>query len=138
MVDYHHHYAACLMAPLPEVPGNARLRRLRLPDIPCRLAASARLAVFCYEILDILEAGAPDIRAFAGHFPATGSWAVIYPCPDGVRTESLAEPFYRLLEQLDGHTPAGSIASRLGIPVDEAQSFLEFAAAEGIIALPAG
>lgn len=137
LVDYHHHYAACLMAPLPEIPGNSILRRLRLPETAFRLAPAARLAVFHYEILDILEAGAPDIRAFARHFPATGSWAAIYPGADGVCTESLAEPFYCLLEQLDGSTPAGLIAARLGIPLDETRSFLEFAAAEGIIELPA-
>jgi hypothetical protein len=137
LVDYHHHYAAALQTPPPGIPHERGLQQARLLEIPCRLAPSTRLAAFRYEILEILEAGAPDVRSFADHFPPGGSWAVIYPTASGVCTESIAEPYYRLLEQLDGHTPPGRIAARLGIPTDEALLFLQFAAAEGIILLPA-
>ena len=133
LADYHFHYAAALQTPPPQ---PAPAGELRLLDLPCRLAASARLAAFRYEILDILESGAPDLRALAGTLTPVGSWAVIYPGREGVCTESLAEPYFRLLERLDGRTPVAGIASRLGIPADEARSFLEFAAAEGIIQPP--
>jgi hypothetical protein len=94
------------------------------------------MATFHYEILEVLEDGLPDIRAFVDHFPPSGSWAIIYPTAEGVCTESISEPYYRLLEQLDGCTPPGQIASRLDIPAEEAVSFLQFAASEGIIVLP--
>lgn len=133
LVDYHHHYAAALQTPPPEPPGRKELKKMALLKLPCRVAPSARLAEFRYEILDILEAGAPDVRAFVDLFPASGSWAVIYPGVDGICTESISEPYYRLLEQLDGSTPAGLTAAKLGIGADEARQFLEFAVSEGIV-----
>ncbi|MEI6206238.1 MAG: radical SAM protein [Desulfuromonadales bacterium] len=135
LVDYHYHYAAALQTPLPELPSAGKLKQVHLPDIPCRLSPASRLAVFNYEILDILEAGAPDVRVFTDRFPQSGSWAVIYPGRQGICCESLSEPYYRLLEQLDGLSFSGRIASQLGIPPGEARSFLKFAAAEGIIVL---
>lgn len=133
LVDYHYHYAAALLMPVAEPPDDATLRRMRLLGIPARLAPSTRLVQFHYEILDILEAGEPDIRAFVAHAPCCGSWAAIYPRGDGVCTESLIEPYFRLLERLDGQTPCGRLAATLGVPEADALSFLEFAAAEGIV-----
>ncbi|MBI2353793.1 MAG: cobalamin B12-binding domain-containing protein [Deltaproteobacteria bacterium] len=133
LVDYHYHYAAAVQAPPPSLPARRKPRRIL--DTPLALAPSSRLAVFHYEILDILEGGAPDLRALADSLSPSGSRAVIYPAADGVRTESLAEPYFRLLEGLDGRTPAGRITERLGIPEEEARPFLEFALAEGIVTL---
>lgn len=133
LLDYHHYYAAALQFPPPSLPSKRDLKRLRLLDITWRLAPSTRLAKFHYEILDILEAGAPDIRAFARHFSPACSWAVIYPGSDGICTESFDESYFLLLEQLDDHTSPGSLAAKLGIPVDEAIEFLQFAATEGIV-----
>jgi hypothetical protein len=62
-----------------------------------------------------------------------GSWAVIYPTTEGVCTESVSEAYFKLLELLDGTSPAGQAASRLGIPNGEALAFLEFALQEGIV-----
>lgn len=137
LVDYHHHYAAALQIPPPVCVAERDLQRERLLETPWRLAPSARLAAFHYEILDLLEAGAPDVRAFAEHFSPSGSWTIIYPGSEGICTESIDEAYYRLLELLDGHTSSTRIAKRLGIPVDDAEEFLQFAAAEGII-VPAG
>ena len=135
LVTYHYLYAAALQSPLPVIPGERELRKLKLMKSACHLASSARLAAFHYEILDILDAGPPDVRAFADHFSPSGSWAVIYPSANEIRTESLSEPYYLLLKQLDGHSSAGLIVARLGIPPQEALSFLEFAVADGIIEL---
>ncbi|ABK98371.1 B12-binding domain-containing radical SAM protein [Pelobacter propionicus] len=132
LVDYHHHYAAALLAPLEPSPFRG-LGRTRLLTLPARLAPSTRLARFNYEILDILEAGEPDIGAFVAHAPCSGSWAAIYPRGDDVCTESLIEPYFRLLEKLDGRTPCGRIAANLGVPEEDALSFLEFAVAERIV-----
>jgi len=133
LVDYHHHYAAALQIPPPLPPAERDLQRWQLLEGHWRLPPSTVLASFRYEILDILDAGAPDIRAFADHFSPSGSWAIIYPGGEGICTESIDEAYYRLLEQLDGHTSSAQIATRLGIPLDEVVEFLQFAAMEGII-----
>ena len=137
LVDYHHHYAAALQIPPPTPAAESDLQRLRLLETPWRLAPATRLGSFQYEILDLLDAGAPDVRAFAEHSSPRGSWAIIYPGSEGICTESIDESYFRLLEQLDGRTPAVRIAARLGIPLEDALEFLQFAAAEGII-VPTG
>jgi hypothetical protein len=133
LVDYHYHYSSALLTTPADPPHHPDPSSLRLLELPARLAPTVRLATFSYEILDILDAGEPNIRSFVDHFTPAGSWAAIYTSVDGIRTESLIEPYFRLLEQLDGCSPAGRIASRLGIPADESLQFLEFAISEGII-----
>jgi hypothetical protein len=132
LVDYHYHYAVALMTPPPS-PVKGRLSMKQLLQTAFRLAGSARLVPFHYEILDILEAGAADVRSLSDSLQQTGSWAIIYPTIEGVFTESVSEAYFRLLEQLDGTTPSGRIALGLGIPADDAGAFLEFALLEGII-----
>ena len=73
-----------------------------------------------------------ELREFTTCFSRCCSWAVIYPRGGEVFTESLIEPYFRLLERLDGVVPAAEIAAQLGIPAAEASSFMEFAAAEGV------
>ncbi|HZV80949.1 MAG TPA: radical SAM protein [Geobacteraceae bacterium] len=133
LVEYNYHYAAALMAVPPPPLSESKLARLDIPSLPLKLAGSARLATFSYEILEILESGVPDLRRFAAAFSRSGSTAVIYPRGGEVFTESLIKPYFRLLERLDGVTPAGRIAANLRIPRGEALSFLEFALAEGIV-----
>ncbi len=133
LIDYHYHYAAALLTPPPELPTDRELARMDLLAERFAVSPGARLARFSYEIFDILEAGDIDLREFVACFTPTGSWAVIYARGDEVFTESLIEPFFRLLERLDGQSTAGPLASALDISPDEAWSFLEFAAAEGII-----
>ncbi|MBT1073326.1 B12-binding domain-containing radical SAM protein [Pelotalea chapellei] len=133
LVDYHFYYAAAMQASLPSPLNEQELQQLQVLDLTCQLASSTRMASFNYEILDILEAGEPIIRTFIEHHQKHGSHAVIYPTHDGIATESLIEPYYRLLEHLDPKTPCRQIAAQLNIPKDEAASFLEFALAEGII-----
>jgi hypothetical protein len=134
LVDYHYHYAAALMTP-PSPPVKQKQGARQLLQAPFRLAKSARLAAFHYQILEILEAGAADVRGISDELQRTGSWAIIYPTADGVCTESVSEAYYRLLEQLDGATSSGSVAGRLGIPAAEVAEFLEFAFMEGIVKL---
>ncbi len=134
-VDYHYHYAATVMAVPPQLPTDVELSATNLLQSPLVKAESARLAIFSYEILELLEAGEPNLNEFASYFQPCGSYAAIYPIAGRVATESLAEPYYRLMERLDGVTPAGRIAAELKIPTDEALEFLGFAAAEGIVVL---
>lgn len=132
LVDYHHHYAAALLAPQsPQV----RLQQSSsgLADVKFRLSPSAQLARFNYEIQDLLECGAPDIRRMHQHFQAVGSNAVIYPHNDLVCTESLDASFYKIMEQMDGKTATGKILQRLGLKLNESIDFLIFAQQEGII-----
>jgi radical SAM superfamily enzyme YgiQ (UPF0313 family) len=133
LVEYNYHYACALMAVPPQTPTEEELAGLALASLPLRMADSARLARFSYEILEILESGTPDLREFVTDFSRCGSTAVIYPREGEVFTESLAKPYVRLLEKLDGITPARRIATALHIPLDDAVSFLEFALAEGIV-----
>ena len=132
LVDYHYHYAAALMSPPPAIPTDRSLEQQELLNEPFQLASSARLATFNYEIYDLLDTGEINLREFISCFEPAGSWAVIYPRGDEVFTESLIEPYFRLLESLDGRTPVGKIAARLGISAAETREFMEFAAAEGI------
>ncbi|MHC1699135.1 MAG: radical SAM protein [Geobacteraceae bacterium] len=134
-VDYHHHYAATLLAVPPKSLSRRELTRFDLLRQPLILAASTRLAAFSYEILDLLDAGEPDLPYICGRLQASGSYAAIYPHSGEVATESLAEPYFRLLKRLDGASSARAIAADLAIPPDEAREFLTFALAEGIICL---
>ncbi len=135
-VDYHYHYAASLLAVPPKALSSRQLARVDVLRQPLVLPTSTRLAIFRYEILDLLDAGEPDLHDICGRLQASGSFAVIYPRFGEVATESLAEPYFRLLERLDGKTSARTIALNLALPSDEACEFLEFALAEGIICLP--
>ncbi|HEY5975334.1 MAG TPA: B12-binding domain-containing radical SAM protein, partial [Geobacteraceae bacterium] len=121
----------------PELPTDRELSQWPLLELPWQLAASSRLARFNYEVYDLLDAGEPDLREFAACFRPTGCWAVIYPRAGEVFTESLMEPFAILLTRLDGTTPAGRCTAGMDASPEEVVSFLEFAAAEGIIVRPA-
>ncbi len=135
-IDYHWHYAAALMTPPPEIPTDRELERTALLDGRPTLAPSAQLARFNYEIFDLLQAGEIDLAGFVECFTPRVCHAVIYPRGGEVFTESLIPAHYKLLSRLDGAVTPRRIATLLRIPVDEAGSFLEFAAAEGIICLP--
>lgn len=135
LVDYHYHYAAALMTPS-ERPQKRMRDKGRLPQTLLQPAGSVRLAEFHYEILDILDAGVPDVRRLADTLAPVGSFAAIYPGSDGVCTESLAEPYFRLLQRLAGGRRADDIAAGLGLEPDEIRDFLFFALDEGIV-LPA-
>ena len=133
LVTYHYHYAVTLLAVPPKLLSRRELSRFDFLGCPLAVAASTRLAVFSYEILDLLDAGEPDVPYLSGRLRASGSFAAIYPHSGEIATESLAEPYFRLLERLDGTTLARSIAADLAIPLDEAREFLAFAVAEGIV-----
>ena len=135
-VDYHYYYGVCVMAVAPQLPSRAQLNRMDLLVQPLQLADSSRLATFAHEISDILEWGEPDLPAMRGALPAIPSFAVIYPHQGEIRTESLDEPYYRLLAQLDGRTPASQLAKNCGLTPVEAREFLLFAVAEGIVIGP--
>jgi len=132
LVDYHYHYAAALLSP-PQETSEQIPAAQELLERPLRLAAAVRLAAFHYEILEILEAGAADVRGFTDQLRRTGSWAVIYPTTEGVCTESVSEVYFKLLQQLDGSSPATQMITRLNIPTSETREFLEFALQEGIV-----
>lgn len=132
-VEYHYRYAAAVMAVPPRSPSRRDLERIDYLKRPLSVAGSARLAEFSYEILDLLESGEPDLPHICAVLRPVGSYAVIYPCGGEVVTESVAEPYYRLLQRLDGVTPAGRIAASLAIHPAEAREFLAFAAAHGIV-----
>ena len=133
LVSYNHHYAAALMATPPSLPTSRQLERLNPMGLRLKLAASARLATFNYEILELLELESGDLRGMAAALAKSGSTAVIYPKRGEVLTESLHEIYISLLQQLDGSRPAGEIAAECGLDPADANDFLRFALGEGIV-----
>lgn len=132
LVDYHYHYAAALLS-APQRPVKQKSNRIRLLQTPLRLAGSLRLARFHYEILEVLEGGAVDVRAISDSLQQSGSWAVIYPTTTGVCTESIDEGYFKLLHSLDGNRTAAEAAAHCGVEEADACEFIEFALAEGIV-----
>ena len=135
LVEYNFHHAAALLATPPELPTDRELERTDLLSRPLAVAPSTRLATFSYEIFDILEAGDIDLVEFTDCFSPTGSCAAIYPRGGDVYTESLDPRFFLLLQRLDGRLPAAPLLTEIDLDQEEAASFLEFAAAEGIVIL---
>ena len=135
LADYHHHYACALLASPPPPPTARQLRQVDLLKSPLRLAPSATLARFSYEILDILEAGDLELPEFASCFRPAASYAIIYPAAGEVCTESVSSAYFRLLQALDGKRSAQSICREIGIPDEEARAFLEFAVSEAVATL---
>ncbi len=131
LVDYHHHYAAALLAPQQETKVTITGTKL-LKSAFC-IAPSTQLAHFNYEIQDILNVGAPDISWMHQHLSAIGSHVVIYPNNGYVCTESLDLAFYSILEQIDGLTTTGRILDNLGFTLDDTLDFLQFIQDEGIV-----
>jgi hypothetical protein len=121
------------MATPPERPDLKGLDRINPAKLHLKLAGSARLATFNYEILEVLESGIADLRELTAALSPSGSTAVIYPKDGEVLTESLFEPYFRLLERLDGKRSTGEIAAGLNISSADAAEFLEFALLEGIV-----
>lgn len=130
-VDYHYHYAATVQGPAEEPARNPA--RLDLLHVPLRRTAGARLVSFHYDIDALLALGEPQLARCASRLKPVGSFALIYLRSGAVCTEALPEGYFRLLERLDGRTPAGRIAAELGIAGDEARKFLRIAAGEGIV-----
>jgi len=130
LVNYHNQYAAVLLAPPPEAPADSRTAVNS--DTRFRLAPSARIVHFAYEIEELLECGEPHIPWMYEHLTPSGSQAVIYLNDGNVCTESLAAPYISLLEQIrDGNGlkfPSGS-----GLTTAESDEFLLFALQEGIV-----
>jgi hypothetical protein len=133
MMAYNYYYASALLATPPPLPTRKQLAHVNPARPRFKRAGSVQLATFNYEILEILESGSVDLRELAAHFSPSGSTAVIYPKNGAVLTESLDEPYFRLLEGLDGTKTVVGIAAELGIPPEDAVSFLKFAMLEGII-----
>lgn len=134
-VDYHYHYAAAVMAPSPVGCADQQVHGRALLNLPLFTADSARLARFSYEILDLLEAGEPDLPELFLTLEPTGSTAVIYPKGGDIFTESLAESYYNLLKRLDRTAPVSLVAAELKLPDEEVIEFLEFALEEGIVTI---
>ena len=137
LAHYHQLYARALLATPPVPPNDRELRKADLMRRPLSLAASATLARFSYEILDILEAGDLELADFASCFKPAQSYAVIYPAAGEVCTESISKAYFELLAALDGKSPAKALCRQVSLPSAEAVPFLEFALSEGIASFAA-
>ncbi len=135
LLDYHYHYAAALLAPQPKENHHIPKSDKRLLEQVPALPPSTQLIRLNYEILEILEAGEPDLKYFSTHFSKSGSWVVIYSGTDGIRTESIDEEYFNLLGFIDGRTPCSQLANRAGLTECDAAEFIRFAAEEKIISI---
>lgn len=125
LVNYHHLYAAVLLAIVSEE------RKGFQASAHYRLAPAVRLVHFTYDIEELLECGEPNIKWMYEHFSQSGSQAVIYRNCGNVCTESLEIPYILLLEQIrDG---GNDLMSGSMLTNHEANDFLAFALQEGII-----
>jgi hypothetical protein len=132
LVDYHHCYASALLTSPPD-PLRRMFPRKELLTAPFRLAGSTQVAHFRYEIQEILECGAPDIRWIQSRFSPRGSQAVIYPKGGQICTESLDSSYITLLEHINEGFSAGTILKKIRLTRHDAEEFLQFAQEEGII-----
>lgn len=131
LVNYHQQYAAVLLAPLPETGKDFQISA-NTGNTRFKLAPSARIVHFTYNIEELLDCGEPQISRMYDNLSQSGSHAAIYFNNGMVCTESLAAPYILLLEQIrDGgdriHMPG------TGLTTDEIHEFLVFALQEGII-----
>jgi len=131
IVSYHHQYAAVLLAPTADSDTD-----ISTPEDLCldnlRLAPSALVAHFTYDIEELLECGEPRISWMYENLAQTGSQAVIYLKDGFVYTESLAAPYILLLEKIRDGIDNNHL-SETGLNNDEIHDFIVFALQEGIV-----
>lgn len=131
LAAYHFHYAAVLLAPLPESD-----RHVNVPANKCdtgfRLARSARTIHFTYEIEELLDFGEPNIRKMYETLRQSGSQAVLYINGGTLHTESLDLTYILLLEQIRDHDGRIDLPET-GLTSNEAEEFIVFALQEGIL-----
>lgn len=132
LITYHYQYAAALLSPVTELCENCWIPD-NVSEARYKLAPSARIMHFTYDIDELLDYGEPQIRAMYSHLQQSGSQAIIF-CNGGmVRTESLAAPYLLLLEQMRDQNGRIDVAGA-GLTRDEAREFIIFALQEGILA----
>ena len=131
LVNYHYHYASVLLSTSLEpiidfqMPANSC-------DSSFRLATTARIVHFTYDIDELLDCGEPRILWMYKNLQQSGSQAAIYLNNGLVCTESFAAPYIILLEQIrDGG--CRDYESGAELTCDEANEFIDFALQEGII-----
>lgn len=135
LVEYHYRYAVALLSP--SCIGNKHpVSGKKLAGMPLTLSPSVQTAAFNYEILELLDAGVPDIPWMYGNLEPCGSHALIYPHDGTVCTESLAGCYCNLLLAMDGARTPRSVSAASGIDDDTLSDFLEFCWQEGIIRTP--
>lgn len=137
LITYNHHYAAALMTVAPPPLAKQRLAKLAVAPLKPRLAASARLAAFSYDLLEVLAVESGDLRQMAQQLSRAACWAVIYPSSGVVRCETLHPAYVRLLERLDGTVSVAAAARELALPEADAVAFVRFALGEGIVTVNA-
>ncbi len=131
LVNYHHHYASVLLSISPEPIIDSQMPASSC-DTSFRLAPTARIVHFTYDIEELLGCGEPHIQWMYENLHQSGSQAVIYLNDGLVCTESLVASYILLLEHIrDGG--CRDYKSGTGLTCDEANEFIAFALQEGII-----
>jgi radical SAM superfamily enzyme YgiQ (UPF0313 family) len=131
LVNYHHQYAAVVLAPDLKKCVDS-IFPANLSKTHFSLAPSARIIHFTYDIEELLECGEPHIIWMYKSLSQSGSQAIIFRNSGMVRTESLAAPFILLLEQIQNGDGRINL-SGTGLTSNEALEFIVFALQEGIL-----
>ena len=133
LIDYHYYYAAIVQNPPARIPKSKELAKIDVLHTPLRQSASSRLAIFHYNIEELLHLGEPQLAAAASQLKPIETFAVLYSHQGEVFTETLPQAYFQLLKKLDGQHPAEKIAATLGMSDGEARKFLSIALHEGIV-----
>lgn len=133
LVDYHYCHAAIIQSPPSKIPKARDVAKIDVLRTPLRPSLSMRLAVFHYDMEEILRLGELRLAVACSRLKTTRSFAVLYAGHGEVCSELLPQSYFRLLEKLNGQQPAGEIAASLGITDGEARKFLTIALREGIV-----
>ncbi|MEI6214863.1 MAG: cobalamin-dependent protein [Desulfuromonadales bacterium] len=132
LLKYHYLYASALLSqPIQSSPES--ITETMLLERRLKLSSSAVIVYFNYNIDEILECGAPDIRWMVETLVPVGSAAVIYSFDGRIFTESLDPGYAELLEKLDDSPRLEPLIAVCGLPLDETIRFLAVAYQEGII-----
>ncbi|MFZ4858717.1 MAG: B12-binding domain-containing radical SAM protein [Desulfuromonadaceae bacterium] len=131
LTQYHHLYAATLLAPFAQAAGDILLPA-DLCSVAFKLCQATHIAHFSYDIDELLDCGEPQIVWMHENLAPSGSQAVIYRNDGTICTEFLALPYIRLLEQIHENSNYDYL-SRTGLSRVEVNEFLHFAVKEGII-----
>lgn len=133
LARYHHFYASVLTHEYTEPAISPRFHTC-LTEALFRLAPSARIAGFTYDIDELLQYGEPNIPRMFKQLSQSGSQAVMYRSGRFIHTESLDTPYIHLLKQISISGKLSDLsASKL--TRDQITDFIQFALREGIIEL---
>lgn len=131
VVRYHHYYASIVL-------GTEQSTFVERSDsfAPAKplyyVADSTRLLHFNHDIELLLDCGEPQFAWMYTNIPQNSTYALLYRNNAEICTETIAEPYFALLSQLQS-PPFSFDSAKAGLSSRQADEFISFAVAEQII-----